>query len=313
MPEIEAPEIELDEDAPRFGAGWRSSSCSSRCSVLPSRTCTSRTRTRRTTPPAKRRSRRSRASASRSTARPSTSSTTACSSSSSFSCAGRRWPSPASGRQTPSFSTVYGEDQWGESSSTRHDVQRRGHPDHRRTTTLNIAKSQVDPDIARLKQQVFASEANDYGNKADCVRRAADRARGRRVPHRPVVDRVRPWPVPARDTGHRDSGRLRRVGGVHHHRLDHQGLPTRHHTHRRGSAETDHAPVVTATPTAPTPIDNYKAAIATVPASDPRIARLSGAEFENGVNNSAREFESVSDTDADQASDRRRREGDLPR
>lgn len=154
------------------------------------------------------------------------------------------------------------------------------------------AQLQVAPDEARLTQQVFANKANDYGNKSDSYVALLTvlavglfliglsltvAGRGRyllAIPGVGIAIVCVVWSVLI------TTGSITKISpnAVD---LTAQGLQKQSSSDLKGA------------------IDSYHAAIKDSPSFGPAYARLSDAEFENGVTNSGgNQFQSISDPDA---------------
>jgi tetratricopeptide (TPR) repeat protein len=199
----------------------------------------------------------------------------------------------------PEFSAVYSEDQ--SRLSSLHDTMSDGAAIKSfEDDSADFAKSQLDPDVARLKQQVFAAEANDYGNKADAYVALLTvlavgvfliglsltvSGRGRyllAIPGICIAGLCVVWAVFI------TTGSITKVPDDTI-TLTAQGQQKEIAAPVDADGNTDYSDAIA----------TYKKAIAASPSFGPAYTRLSGAEFENGVHNSeGAQFESVSDTDA---------------
>lgn len=190
-----------------------------------------------------------------------------------------------------SLATVYGSDatRWGDLSTALSNgaaIQKDA------DVNTKDAELQVEPDRARLTQLVFADKANDYGNKADAYVALLTvlavglfliglsltvSGRGRyllAIPGVAIAVVCVVWAVFI-TTGSVTKVSPKAVD------LTAEGQQKQIANDVQGA------------------IDNYKAAIADSPSFGPAFARLADAEFDNGVNNSAgNEFESIADRDA---------------
>ena len=189
------------------------------------------------------------------------------------------------------LSTVYGSDasRWGElSAAMSNGASIQSDTD----VSTKDAELQVAPDKARLTQQVFADKANDYGNKADAYVALLTvlavglfliglsltvSGRGRymlAIPGVAIAAVCVVWAVFI------TTGSITKVSP--------KAVDL--------TAEGQQKQIANDVPGA---VDSYKAAIADSPSFGPAFARLADAEFESGVNNSAgNEFESIADPDA---------------
>jgi tetratricopeptide (TPR) repeat protein len=196
----------------------------------------------------------------------------------------------------PAFSAVYGADQSRLSSLAGTMATGAAIQDNDQDNQ-DYAKTQFDPDVARLKQQVFAAEANDYGNKADAYVALLTvlavglfliglsltvSGRGRYLLALPgvaiaVVCVV--WAVFI------TAGSITKV-------------PDDAITLTAQGQQKEFT-VQPSNPDYSDAIATYKKAIALSPSFGPAYSRLSGAEFESGAHNSeGSQFDSVSDPDA---------------
>ena len=189
------------------------------------------------------------------------------------------------------LATAYGADatRWGALSAAMSD----GAPEQSDDDVNTVAaKLQVAPDEARLTQQVFAGKANDYGNKADAYVALLTvlavglfliglsltvSGRGRyllAIPGVAVAVICVGWAV------------VITTGGVtkispNAIQLTAQGQQKEIAGDYKGA------------------ISDYKSAVADSPSFGPAFSRLSGAEFEAGITNDVgNQFESISTTDA---------------
>ncbi len=199
----------------------------------------------------------------------------------------------------PTFSAVYGAD--ASRLTSLHDTMTSGAAIQSfDADSADFAKSQVDPDVARLEQQVFAAEANDYGNKADAYVALLTvlavgifliglsltvSGRGRyllAIPGIGIAVICVVWAVFI------TTGSITKIPDDTI-TLTAQGQQKELAAPVDANGNTDYSDAIA----------TYKKAIASSPNFGPAYARLSNAEFENGVHNSeGSQFESVSDTDA---------------